>query len=99
MRRLFPIMLLAPLAFGAVPAFAKGYYSATPAAQPAENSYVTRNVVWRCEGGTCTAPKAGTRDAVVCELVAKQVGTLAGFSANGTAFDEAALTKCNARAK
>ena len=45
------------------------------------------------------APKAGNRDQVMCELAAKEMGQLASFTANGSAFDAAAMEKCNARAK
>lgn len=75
------------------------YYTATVAAAPAETKLVTRSTIWTCKGTTCTAPKAGSRDAIMCELVVRQTGALTGFSAGGTAFDAEALSKCNSRAK
>ncbi len=87
------------LVLGATPALAKSYYTATPAVAPTEASFVTRSVVWKCDGATCAAPKAGNRDQVMCELAAKEMGQLASFTANGSAFDAAAMEKCNARAK
>ena len=78
---------------------ARGYYSATPVTAPAPGSLVTRATVWRCGDGVCTASKATSRDSIMCELVVREVGTLASFTVNGTAFDAAALAKCNERAR
>ncbi|WP_394651977.1 CC_3452 family protein [uncultured Sphingomonas sp.] len=84
----------------AAPALAQAnYYTATPKAEFAKSSVVTRSTMWKCTGGTCTAPRTGERDAVLCELVVQRVGALASFSAGGTAFGEDALAKCNARAR
>lgn len=76
-----------------------GYYTATLAAAPEKTKLVTRSTIWTCTGTTCTAPKAGSRDAIMCELVVRQTGALTGFTANGNAFDAEALSKCNSRAK
>ena len=78
---------------------ARGYYAATPAAAPSETSLITRNTLWKCGEGVCTAAKSNSRDAIVCELVAKEVGTLSAFRANGTEFDADALAKCNTKAR
>ena len=77
----------------------RGYYSATPVAAPAKASIVTRSTVWHCGEGVCTASKATSRDAIMCELMVREVGALQSFSANGAAFDADALAKCNARAR
>ena len=83
----------------ATAASAQGYYSATPAVAPAKSSVITGGMLWKCDGGACTAAKGNSRDGIVCEQVVKRVGVLTTFSANGAAFDTAALAKCNARAK
>ena len=75
------------------------YYTATPAAAPAETSYVTRNTVWACNGGVCTAGRAADRAEFVCQRIAKSVGKLDSFSADGAPLDATALAKCNGRAK
>ena len=77
----------------------RGYYAATPVAAPDKATLVTRTTVWKCGEGVCTASKATSRDAIMCELVAGEVGKLASFRANGSDFDTAALEKCNARAR
>ena len=76
-----------------------GYYTATPVAAPAEASYVTRNTIWSCNGGVCTAQKAADRPQFVCERIAKSVGKLDAFSVAGEALDPQALAKCNDKAK
>jgi hypothetical protein len=77
----------------------RGYYSATTATAPGKTNIITRSTVWKCNDTVCTAPKATSRDTIMCELVVREVGTLQSFSANGTAFDAEALEKCNARAR
>jgi uncharacterized low-complexity protein len=78
---------------------ARGYYSATPATAPTETSLITRTTVWKCGEGVCLAAKSNSRDAIMCELVAREVGTLSAFRANGSEFDAAALAKCNEKAR
>ena len=43
--------------------------------------------------------KAPEREAILCQLVARDAGKLSAFSAGGQAFDADALAKCNAHAK
>ena len=96
----FVAAALAPFALAPATAQApNGYYVATPATAPNAPTLVTRTTVWKCGEGICAAPKSTSRDAIMCELVVKQVGTLSSFAAGGTAFDADALAKCNARAK
>jgi uncharacterized low-complexity protein len=76
-----------------------GYYAATPATAPSGGSIVTRSTVWKCNGGTCTAAKATSRDAIMCELLVREVGQLTAFRANGADFDADALAKCNTKAR
>ncbi len=78
---------------------APGFYSAVPVAKPGKTSFIARETVWTWQNDAYTARRGGDRDAIQCELVAKQAGKLASFSAGGAAFDSAALDKCNARAK
>jgi len=77
----------------------RGYYAATPVSATAKTSIVTRSTVWKCGGGVCVASRSDSRDAIMCELVAREVGALQTFTAGGTAFDADALAKCNSRAK
>lgn len=91
--------LLSATATPARAAGANNYYRAVPVSAPKSSSVVTRETLWKCDDGGCAAPRAGSRDAVVCELAVQRLGALSEFHANGTAFDATALERCNARAK
>lgn len=98
------VLFAAALASAVVPAAASAqadapYYTAIAATAPSESRAVVRGTLFRCEGATCTAPKANGRDAIMCELVAREFGSLTEFRANGAAFDAAALAKCNEKAR
>ncbi len=78
---------------------AGGYYVATPATASTKTSLVTRSTPWRQAGGAFVAQRAPERDMVLCQLVAKDVGQLSGFSVGGKAYDAASLDACNSKAK
>ena len=90
---------LAASALFVASAASAGFYDAKPVSAPAKASAITGGVMWKCADGLCTAPASTTRAPIVCELVVKRFGALTSFAADGKAFDEAALAKCNARAK
>lgn len=75
------------------------YYSVTPATASPKSSVVTRDIIWKCADGVCGAAKANARDAIVCELAAREFGVVTAFRANGVDFDTDALTKCNTKAR
>lgn len=91
--------LLTATASPARAAGANDYYRAVPVSAPKRASVIARDTLWKCQDGSCAAPRAGSRDAVVCELAVQRLGALSEFHANGAAFDAAALERCNARAK
>jgi hypothetical protein len=89
--------LLSPIAASAQgPA---GFYVAVPVAKPTSPSLITNSTLWTLQDAAYTANHAPERPNILCELVVKRVGKLTSFSAGGQAFDDAALAKCNARAK
>ncbi|MBN8809465.1 MAG: hypothetical protein J0I47_14695 [Sphingomonas sp.] len=100
--RILAALAAAPL-FGAGIAAAapatSGYYVATPTAVPTKTSMITHDTVWKFRDGAFTAAKAPERDMVLCQLVAQRVGKLNAFTVGGQAFDDASLTKCNAKAQ
>jgi hypothetical protein len=102
MTRFFAAAAAATLALVPTAGIAQGApngYAATPVTAPAKATFVTRSTLWKCNGGTCTAAATGSaRDGIVCELVAREVGKLSAFRANGSDFDAASLEKCNAKA-
>ena len=72
-----------------------GYYVATPAAQPAKSTLITRSTPWSLEGNAYVAARAPERDAVLCQLVARKTGELSSFTVGGKAYDADQLAKCN----
>lgn len=84
------------------PAFAQGSvgYQIVPVAAPASGeALVSSDVIWKRAGEGYVAPKANSRAAIVCAQAAKKIGKVASFTADGQAFDEAALAKCNEKAR
>ena len=74
-----------------------GYYAATPVVPPTTSKLVVRDTLWKCGASGCAATaKSNSRSAIVCQLIAQEVGTLAAFRAGTETFDADALAKCNA---
>ena len=102
----FPISLGAALVTSALllataPGHAStgGYYGATPVAPSAASRLVVRDTLWKCGESGCEATaRSNSRPAIVCQLLAREVGTLAAFRAGTETFDADALAKCNAKA-
>ena len=76
-----------------------GYYVAVPAATPAKSTVVTNSTAWQRQGNAYVAARAPERDAVLCDLVARNAGALSSFTVAGRAYDADALAKCNVHAK
>jgi hypothetical protein len=82
------------------PAFAQSpAYRAVPVAVASNATVIADGVLWRCGDAGCTATNATSRPAVVCAQAVRKVGKLTSFTVGTVAFDEAALAKCNAKAK
>ena len=95
MIRIATALVVAALAAG--PALATNY-SAKPIAQPGQK-VVARDVIWACGPAACQGSTDESRPAIVCQSLAKKVGRLESFVANGRAFASAELDRCNAAAK
>ncbi|MCK0098725.1 hypothetical protein MWU38_04980 [Qipengyuania sp. S6317L1] len=85
------------LSFGAAPAMAdNGPYYTAQLAQPAEDDrLVAGGVAWACKGTTCVANKGSSRASRICRGLARDVGEITGFVANGEALAEDKLARCN----
>jgi hypothetical protein len=85
----------------AVPASAQTpTYRAVPVVKMAvADSVVIGETLWNCGTAGCTTSKATSRPAIVCEQTAKKFGKLESFAVGTNTFDDAALAKCNAKAK
>ena len=87
------------LALVSSPALAAGFQAETGSA-PAQDRFVARDSIWRCAGTNCVSTnRTSTRAAIACAALARQVGALKSFSADGRAFDAGELQACNARAR
>ena len=74
-------------------------YSAKPAVQPGTARIIARDISWNCTSATCLGSTQESRPAILCEGLAKRAGRLESFAADGRAFGQAELAKCNASAK
>lgn len=75
-------------------------YRVTPVTAPVDGKVIVHDVAWYCTSGSCTAARTGSStDATICSALARDLGRLSAFVAAGTAFDAAALEKCNRRAR
>ena len=88
------LAFIAATALFAVPAVA-GTYTATPASPGTAKKVVARDIAWTYAGGTYTGRTAESRPLVLCQGLAKKVGQLNAFTANGRAFSADELAKCN----
>ena len=95
---MFKTAILA-LAFAATPAFSAPYYHAQPAASPAANSIVLRDMVWKCGNAGCVGTRSNRPPGIVCALLVRSVGSLRSFAEEGRTMSAEELEKCNARAK
>ena len=95
MIRIASALVLAGLA--SAPAIAANY-SAKPIASVSQK-IVARDVIWACGPAACQGSTPEGRPAIVCQSLAKKVGRLESFVADGRAFASAELDRCNAAAK
>ena len=87
------------IALVSTPAFASGFQAET-SSRPPQARFVARDSIWHCTDNACvSANETSTRPAIVCAALARQVGALRSFSANGRAFGAEELQACNARAR
>lgn len=91
-------LLAVAAALVAAPA-AASTYSAKPAVQPETARIIARDISWNCGSGACLGSTRESRPAILCEGLAKRAGRLESFVADGRAFGQAELAKCNASAK
>ncbi len=92
--------LALPLALLTSPVMAApAYYQAEPAAAPAQPRLVARDNVWHCGEAGCTSGRTGSRPAIVCATLVREVGALRSFSVEGRAFAAGELENCNRRAR
>ena len=94
------IFLAAALAAFAVPAFAEGTWTATPAKPTTEQGFVSGGTIWNCDTGGCrTVSDTSMADSLdACRGLAREVGPLTAFTTDGHAYSANRLASCNASA-
>ena len=91
-------LIVAAAALIGTPAVA-ATYSAKPAVQPETARIIARDISWNCGPAACLGRTQESRPSILCEGLAKRAGRLDNFVADGRAFGQAELAKCNASAK
>lgn len=91
-------LIVVAAALAGTPAFA-ATYSAKPAVQPETARIIVRDISWNCGPAACLGRTEESRPSILCEGLAKRAGRLDSFVADGRAFGQAELAKCNASAK
>lgn len=71
------------------------YYTATLATATDADRMVLGGVAWTCQGTTCVAGKGDARPLRICRSLARKVGEVASFKADGTDIAAEELAKCN----
>jgi hypothetical protein len=74
------------------------YYSADLVAPASDSKVIIRGTLWKCEGDSCVAAKAGSRPQIICATLVREVGRLDAFSVGGTPISQEELDACNAKA-
>lgn len=72
------------------------YYRATLTNPTSEPRAIAGSVVWNCNGTECSAPRGTSRPVTMCARLAREVGAVASFVADGRALDADELARCNA---
>jgi hypothetical protein len=89
--------LLAAFALAAAPAAASNY-TAVPS-KPSAQRVIHKGVIWNCGPDACRASTDESRPAVLCQGLAKRVGRIHAFLADGRRFAASELAHCNLSAK
>lgn len=95
MRTLFAFAALA----AATPALAASTVMTAVPENGADARIITKGASWNCAGGNCRAASSESRPIILCQRLAKEVGALQSFTADGRAFDADMMAKCNSKAR
>ena len=91
------VLTLCALALSAAPAAASTY--SAKLAVPTTERIIARDIIWTCGADACQGATDESRPAVLCQSLARRVGKVGSFVADGRAFAPAELDKCNSAAK
>lgn len=71
------------------------FYHAELTAPATEARTIASGLLWNCADSACTANKGTSRPVIVCKRLAKEVGPISAFVANGKPIDADDLARCN----
>jgi hypothetical protein len=71
------------------------YYVAQLAEPATDRNAVAGGVAWTCAETTCVANKGTSRPMRVCRGLARKVGAISSFTADGETLADEKLTRCN----
>lgn len=92
----FPISLLAMTLVLAPAAAQAASYAAVPTTPTAVRKVIVRDINWSCGPAACQGATEYSRPLVLCQRLAREVGTLGSFLVDGHAMGDADLARCNA---
>lgn len=73
------------------------FYRAELAAPAPTAKPIASGQVWSCSDSACVSGRGTSRPAIVCARLAKEVGEVTAFVADGKALEADALARCNKR--
>ena len=91
------VLTFCALALSATPAAASTY--SAKLAVPTTQRIIASDIIWTCGADACQGATDESRPAVLCQSLARRVGKVGSFIADGRAFAPAELDKCNSAAK
>jgi hypothetical protein len=91
------MLTFSALALAAAPAAASSY-SALLAA-PISGRFIAPDIVWYCGPAACQGATDESRPLVLCQSLARQVGPIDSFIADGRALSPGERDRCNASAR
>jgi hypothetical protein len=92
-----PVLTFCTLALVAAPAAASTY--SAKLAVPTTERIIARDIIWTCGADACQGATDESRPAVLCQSLARRVGKVGSFVADGRALAPAELDRCNSAAK
>jgi hypothetical protein len=73
----------------------KAYYRAELAQPAAQPKAIAGDLVWACNGTSCTADKGTSRPLRICRDLNRKFGEITNFTAKGEQLAAEDLEKCN----
>ena len=94
-----PLLILLAAFTSSTSALAAPSYSVSLATPVSVEQVISSDRLWSCNGATCLAGGEATSPAKhICSRIAKQIGPVTAFNAQGRSFSADEIAACNGRA-